>query len=149
MRPQAHVASGLLVWSVRRRPAREALAYVLAANLPDLDRPVAKRLGVKGRRHHVWPSHSALFWLVPTVAARRAGLPRSLVLCVWLHLVLDTYADGIVWLWPWRRTKVGLFRKPPEIVDDGWRTPAPLTSEPGKVEAAMWVAAGLALLAPD
>jgi hypothetical protein len=143
MRPQAHVASGLLVWSVLRRPLREAPVYALAANLPDLDRPVAKRLGVKGRRHHVWLSHSAVFWVAPSVAARRRP---SLVACVWIHLVLDTYADGIVWLWPAHREKIGLFRKPPEIVDDGWNTPAPLSTGLGRAEAAMWVGAGLALI---
>jgi hypothetical protein len=138
MRPQAHVASGLLVWSALRRPVHEAPAYVLAANLPDLDRPVAAKLGVKGRRHHVWPSHSAVFWLVPSVLARRHP---SLVACVWIHLVLDSWADGIVWLWPAHREKIGLFRKPASITDDGWDTP-----RWGRLEPAMWAAAGFALL---
>jgi hypothetical protein len=56
-----------------------------------------------------------------------------------VHLLLDTYADGIAWLWPYKEDKIGLFRRPP--------TPAPLDTELGKAEAAMWavVAARTAL----
>ena len=141
VRPQAHVASGLLVWSLSDAPLREAPLDVVGANLPDFDRAVAMRLGVTGRRHHVWPSHSALLWALPTLVALRTGRLARPMSLVWIHLVLDTYADGIVWLWPVHREKIGLFRKPPEIHDDGWNTPAPLSSELGKIELAMWTVA--------
>ena len=65
------------------------------------------------------------------------------VLALWVHLLLDTYADGIAWLWSWREDKIGLFRRAASIVDDGWNTPAPLDTELGKAEAAMWAAAAL------
>ena len=146
VRPQAHVASGLLVWSLSDAPMREAPLDVLAANLPDLDRTIAKRLGVEGRRHHVWPSHSALLWALPTLAALRTDVATRPMGLVWLHLVLDTYADGIVWLWPVHKEKIGLFRKPPEIHDDGWNTPAPLGSELGKIELAMWAVTAVSVL---
>ena len=58
MRPQAHVAASLLVWSAARAPWWEAPVCALAGNLPDLDRTVAERLGVKRRDHHRWVSHS-------------------------------------------------------------------------------------------
>ena len=138
MRPQAHVASGLMVWSLSGAPLREAPVDVVAANLPDFDRSIAKRLDVQGRKHHTWPSHSALLWAVPTLAALSTGRGQRAMGLVWVHLVLDTYADGIAWLWPASKDKVGLFRKPPEIHDDGWNTPAPLSSELGKAELAMW-----------
>ncbi len=116
----------------------------LAGNLPDLDRTVAKRLGVKRRDHHRWVSHSFAGWIGPTLLAlalgRRHGLVRRCVLAVWIHLLLDTYADGIAWLWPLREDKIGLFRRPASIVDDGWKTPAPLDTELGRAEAAMWAA---------
>ena len=145
MRPQAHVASSLLVWTASRdAPLAEAPLCVLAGNLPDLDRSVAKRLGVKRRDHHRWVSHSLVGWLAPTAialaAGRRSGTVRRATALVWVHLLLDTYADGIAWLWPLREDKIGLFRKPEEIHDDGWRTPAPLSSELGKAELGMWVA---------
>ena len=120
---------------------------VLAGNLPDLDRSVAKRLGVKRRDHHRWVSHSLAGWIGPTLLAlalvRRHPLVRRCVLALWVHLLLDTYADGIAWLWPWREDKIGLFRRSASIVDDGWNTPAPLDTELGQAEAAMWAAVAL------
>lgn len=120
---------------------------VLAGHLPDLDRSVAKRLGVKRRDHHRWVSHSLAGWIGPTLLAlalgRRHPLVRRCVLALWVHLLLDTYADGIAWLWPWREDKIGLFRRPASIVDDGWNTPAPLDTELGQAEAAMWAAVAL------
>ena len=77
---------------------------------------------------------------------RRHGAVRRAVVCLWGHLLLDTYADGIAWLWPWSEAKHGLFRKPPEIVDKGWTTPAPLRTEPGRIEAALWAGTLLGLL---
>jgi hypothetical protein len=51
---------------------------------------------------------------------------------------MDTYADGIAWLWPLREDKLGFFRKPEWIVDRGWNTPAPATTNLGRIELAMW-----------
>lgn len=119
----------------------------VAGNLPDFDRNVAKALGVKRRDHHRWVSHSLVGWLPPTVAAlalsrrsRHRGSIRRAAACVWLHLLLDTYADGIAWLWPLHRDKLGLFVQPDEIKDDGWRTPAPLHTNLGQAEASFWLA---------
>ena len=150
MRPQAHVASSLLVWSAAGAPLWEAPVCVLAGNLPDFDRDVAKRLGVRRRDHHRWVSHSFLGWAAPTVLALAASegtraqpAVRRATALVWVHLALDTYADGLAWLWPMREEKIGLFRKPREIHDDGWRTPAPLSTNMGRAEAAMWAGAAI------
>lgn len=148
MRPQAHTAAGLALWSAAGGPWWEAPLAALAGNLPDLDRSVARRLGVARRDHHRWVSHSFAGWAPPTVAALRAsrsGAVRRSVASVWVHLLMDTYADGIAWLWPLHRDKLGLFRKPPEIRDSGWTTPAPLDTNLGRIELALWavVAAGL------
>ena len=149
MRPQAHCAASLALWSWARAPAWEAPLCTLAGNLPDLDRSVAKRLGVTRRDHHRWVSHSLVGWAPPTallLVATRAPAARRAAAAVWGHLLLDTYADGIAWLWPLSERKIGLFRKPPEIVDDGWRTPAPFTTNLGRAEAAMWAATVAGLL---
>jgi LexA-binding, inner membrane-associated putative hydrolase len=143
----------LALWSAGRRPLWQAPLCLLAGHLPDLDRSVAKRLGVKRRDHHRWVSHSPAGWLPPSVLAlaaargrRHEGLVGLCVLSLWVHLLLDTWADGIAWRWPVSEEKVGLFRKPPWIVDRGWSTPAPLDTAPGRFEAGMWAAVALGVL---
>lgn len=120
----------------------------MCAHLPDFDRSVARRLGVTRRDHHRWISHSFAGWFPPTVVAllcaRRSGHARLVhrgLVSLWGHLALDTYADGIAWLWPATEDKIGWFRRAPGIVDRGWQTPAPLTTELGKAEAVMWILA--------
>ena len=153
MRPQAHIAASLLIWSCGPRGLIEAPACALAGNLPDLDRSVARRLGVTRRDHHRWVSHSFVGWAPPTALvlrgtrrSRHRGAVRRGVLALWVHLLLDTYADGIAWLWPLHRDKIGLFRRPEAIRDDGWNTPAPLDTNLGRAEAAMWLGTALNLV---
>jgi len=153
MRPQAHVAASLVVWSTGPRALWEAPVCVLCGNLPDLDRRVAKALGVKRRDHHRWVSHSLVGWGPPTALAllharrsRHGGAIRRGVAAVWLHLAMDTYADGLSWLWPLHKEKLGLFRKPDHIRDSGWSTPAPLDTNLGRIEAALWAAAAAGAL---
>lgn len=144
----------MVIWSAGRGTLPEAAVCLLCGHLPDIDRSVARRLGVRRRDHHRWISHSFAGWAPPTAVAliaargsRRSGLVGRGAVSLWTHLLLDTYADGIAWLWPVHKDKIGLFRKPPEITDKGWQTPAPLHTELGKVEAVMWaaVAAGLVI----
>jgi LexA-binding, inner membrane-associated putative hydrolase len=152
IRPQAHIAASLVIWSASPAPAWEAPVCAACGNLPDLDRSVARRLGVKRRDHHRWVSHSFAGWCGPTALAFRAargtrwaGPVNRGLLSLWTHLLLDTYADGIAWLWPLSEEKIGLFRGPPSSQDRGWRTRAPLDSELGRAEAAMWVTFAVAL----
>ena len=152
MRPQAHIAASLVIWGLSPAPFWEAPVCAVCGNLPDFDRSVARRLGVKRRDHHRWVSHSFAGWIGPSVLAcsaargtRHAGLVNRGVLSLWVHLLLDTYADGIAWRWPLSEEKIGWFRRAPGIVDDGWRTPAPLDTELGRAEAAMWATAAAAL----
>lgn len=144
MRPQAHCAASLAIWSWGGGGGREAPLALLCGNLPDLDRSVAKALGVRRRDHHRWVSHSLIGWLPPSLAllgvTRRPPARRALA-CLWAHLLLDTYADGIAWLWPVRKDKLGLFRQDKGIVDAGWNTQVPLDTRLGRAEAALWAAA--------
>ncbi len=148
MRPQAHCAASLAIWSCGGA-LREAPLCLLCGNLPDLDRSVAKAVGVKRRDHHRWVSHSLVGWLPPSLAllavSRRPAAVRALV-CLWGHLLLDTYADGIAWLWPASEEKIGLFRQDEGVVDAGWNTRVPLDSRLGRVEAAFWAAAAAGAL---
>ena len=152
MRPQAHTAASLVVCSPGPQTVPATALCLLCGHLPDFDRSVARRLGVRRRDHHRWVSHSFAGWCGPTAAvlwgsrgSRRAGLARRAAASLWVHLLLDTYADGIAWLWPVRKDKIGLFRRSPEIVDRGWQTPAPLHTELGRAELAMWALAGVRL----
>jgi LexA-binding, inner membrane-associated putative hydrolase len=147
------VAASLAVWSSTRGAVWEAPVCALAGNLPDLDRNVARALGVRRRDHHRWVSHSLVGWLPPSAVASRlardtAAQPavRRALACLWLHLLLDSYADGVAWGWPLSAEKVGLFRKPAWIRDRGWRTPAPLGTSMGTVEALLWSATAAGLL---
>ena len=147
MRPQAHTAAGLLVYAAAKdAPAWELPVDLVAAHLPDVDRNVAKALGVKRRDHHRWVSHSLVGWLPLTLVLMRHRAARRPLVALWSHLAMDTYADGLAWLWPVHQEKIGLFRQPPEIKDDGWNTPAPITTNLGRIEAAMWLGAALGLL---
>lgn len=135
------------------RSLPEGAVCALAGNLPDFDRNLARALGVRRRDHHRWISHSFVGWLPPTLLALRVqgrGTRRRLVqralACLWAHLLLDTYADGIAWLWPWHKEKIGCFRRDPAIKDRGWSTPASLTTELGRTEALLWASALLGLL---
>jgi hypothetical protein len=58
---------------------------------------------------------------------------------------MDSYADGLAWLWPLSEEKIGLFRKPAHIRDSGWTTPAPLDTNLGRIEAALWAAVVIGL----
>ena len=146
MRPQAHCAASLAIWSWGAGGLREAPVCLLSGNLPDLDRSIAKALGVKRRDHHRWVSHSLAGWLPPSLAllavSRRPAALRALG-CLWGHLLLDTYADGIAWLWPLREDKLGLFRQDEGVVDAGWRTRVPLDTRLGRAEAALWAVAAV------
>lgn len=153
MRPQAHVAASLAIWSTGPQALWEAPLCALCGNLPDLDRNVARALGVRRRDHHRWVSHSLLGWAPPTVLALRAARGRRHgpairrgVAALWAHLAMDTYADGLAWLWPLHRGKLGLFRQPERIRDAGWSTPAPLDTNLGRIEALLWAAAALNVL---
>jgi hypothetical protein len=95
-------------------------------------------------------SHSLAGWGPPTLLALWLGGDRRPVArgvaCLWSHLLLDSYADGIAWLWPVDEEKIGLFRKPDGIRDSGWSTPAPLSTEVGKIELGMWLVAAAGLV---
>jgi membrane-bound metal-dependent hydrolase YbcI (DUF457 family) len=134
-----------VVWSAGNGSLAEAPLTLVCGHLPDFDRTVAKKLGVKRRDHHRWVTHSFVGWAPPTVLAlaaargtRREAVVKRCVISLWLHLLLDSYADGIAWLWPLTEEKVGLFRGPPTSTDRGWHTKAPLDSEMGRAEAVMW-----------
>ena len=84
------------------------MAALLGAVLPDFDM-IWFHLVDQSRHHHrFWP-HIPAVWAVislitlPLMPRLRPAWVRPLAIAlagVWLHLLLDSWAGGILWLWP-------------------------------------------------
>lgn len=104
----AHLPSGYVMARLVRRPVRYLLpAALIGAMLPDLDM-LWFHLVDQGSVHHhrYWP-HIPLIWMAIAAPAlfvlHRIGLlPTGLVFfgAIFLHLMLDTIAGGILWGYP-------------------------------------------------
>lgn len=117
----AHLPAGYLTARLMARPpggtATPALllAGMAGGVFPDLDL-VYGALVDGGRVHHhrYWP-HLPLVWLAVTAIAaswnRAFRLRPALMVflaAVWGHLLLDSVAGDIWWLWPWHDTPFSL-----------------------------------------
>jgi inner membrane protein len=123
----AHIPAGYLLTKalVRRdRPDyRRLMATGLVASvLPDFDL-FYHYLGDGGaHEHHNYITHTPVFWLVLSLlaavvllVARRRDLLIYLAVVlsgVLLHLILDSVASGIMWLYPWSTAKLNLVPVP-------------------------------------
>lgn len=120
----AHLPAGYLVMNALlhgRRVSAVARRRLLAAGLlasvaPDFDLLYFYLLSDRQRVHHEYLPHLPLAWgpvlaaaaivLAATRAGRTAWLALAIVALNLLgHLVLDTTAGGIQWLWPFSRAE--------------------------------------------
>ena len=126
MTPGGHAGASIVVaYIVERCVFRSESAPVtlglsaLIGLLPDLDSLIALAID-RGQflrrrlRHHLFPTHTPLFYVVLTLLLLLAGSPRVAALFGVLtigHLVMDSWAtdDGIMWLWPLSRRQFSLF----------------------------------------
>jgi len=126
----AHLPAGwLLTRRLAPRLARDAgearrhMALGLAASvLPDVDLLYFYLIDGRNTVHHDYWTHIPAFWpaLAMLTAAvlllARARVPWrdfAVVLAgVLLHLLLDTVAGGIAWLYPWDATRIVLVEVP-------------------------------------
>jgi inner membrane protein len=127
----AHLPAGWLATSamlrgrdLAPRMRRRLMALGLAASvLPDLD--LLWFFLVDGRRqvHHAYLPHKPFAWIVALAVAAlvlrmlRARRTAWLALAVFganvmLHLVLDTTAGGIRWLWPLSEREIAMSHVP-------------------------------------
>lgn len=134
MRPQGHLAAGILVGSLMRRrldvsPAAAMAGGALAANLPDGDVAVAWALNkLYGTRidfslHHTWATHRPAAWAAAAAALYAAGLRRTgeLVAAGTLaHLAQDSVSDAIAWAWPLSSRRAGLQLDPGTMPAKQW-----------------------------
>lgn len=127
MTPSGHAGASIMAaYVVERCVFKSEVAPVtlglsaLVGLLPDLDGLVAMamdrgRISNKGKlRHHEFPTHTPLFYLVLTLGLWLIAPVEVVVLFGVLtfgHLLLDSWGtdDGIMWLWPLSRRRFGLF----------------------------------------
>ncbi len=130
----AHMPAGYLIgaaiarrWPQAMTPAAWA-ALLFGSVAPDLDLLYFYFLSDYSINHHIYPPHVPIVWLITSLtvmlslwAAPQRWRITWAMLCVgwWLHLVLDTVAGGIWWLWPWVTTPYVLMVVPPRF-DNHW-----------------------------
>ncbi len=126
MTPSGHAGASIVAAYVVERcvfkgnptPATLGLA-ALVGLLPDLDglvwmaRDRGRALKEK-LRHHEFPTHTPLFYLILTLGLGLIAPLKTTILFGILtlgHLLLDSWGtdDGIMWLWPLSRRQFGLF----------------------------------------
>jgi len=95
---------------------------LVAAVAPDLDLIYHYTLDNRVHPHHSYATHTPFFWLVVAglscaillIARRRQWLPYVVIALanILLHLVLDSVAAEIYWLWPFSNVAVNLVQVP-------------------------------------
>ena len=112
--PAGYIAGSALAGIAKRHqltdPGRLMLTVLVASILPDLDLLWFYFVDHRQHVHHTYWTHVPAFWLtlavcvsLISVAVRRSSaLPyiAAATLGVLVHLVLDTVAGGIYWLYP-------------------------------------------------
>lgn len=120
----AHLPSGYLLARTAergRRPVPGLLtAALVGAVLPDLDLVWFHFVDHASVHHHRYWPHIPLVWLgiaLVTLSVLWRGPFRATALvffaAIFLHLVLDTLAGGILWLWPFDTSLLSLVTIPP------------------------------------
>lgn len=131
----AHFAAGYLLSRrcltvYRHQPDYRVYMMIglLASILPDLDLLYFYLLDNRQHQHHSYWSHIPFYWLwlyallvfpVKRWAGPRTLLLLNLTLCnIMLHLLLDSVASGIKWLYPLTNYYYGVWQVP--AVYDFW-----------------------------
>lgn len=108
----AHLPAGYLMARAFPRNLPGLMPAVLAGSLlPDLDMLWFHLVDHGTVQHHMYWPHVPLFWLIVAVFClpmlRHFGLVKTglaFLAAVFLHLLLDTVAGGILWLYPFNTT---------------------------------------------
>ncbi len=136
MLPLGHIAAGYLVSHTLLATTHPPLTLsdqqyliwwgVFFGFAPDLDtffifKRTKRFIGSDEIDHRKFYSHAPVIWLIAGLAVFLiAVLVGSLFfkylgiliwLCSWTHFVLDSIQQGIMWLWPWRKSKFALGKK--------------------------------------
>lgn len=126
----AHLPAGYLFsrWLGQQLPGKLQSNWLLPCGLlgsilPDLDLLYFYLLDARQHHHHTYWPHLPVFWLPVTVIALNAlwhrrndqtfGCALAMLANIWLHLLLDSWAGDIWWLYPWLDKPFALVQVPP------------------------------------
>lgn len=123
----AHLPAGYLLTTAIQSRTRDwsrsiTATGLVASVLPDVDLLWFYLVGNRQAVHHAYLTHLPLFWialgalawmLARALCLPRAGLMIGVALAnLLLHMVLDSIAAGIWWLWPLSDVEVNLVNVP-------------------------------------
>jgi inner membrane protein len=104
----AHLPSGYILARTTDRHGGPLLWAALAGSVfPDIDMLWFHLVDHGAIHHHRYATHAPAFWVLvaagtlPFVRQKARAVIAMFLAAVILHLVLDTVAGGIMWLWPW------------------------------------------------
>ena len=106
----AHLPSGYVVGRLWPKAPLVLPAAVLGGVLPDFDMIWFYLVDDRAFHHHRYWVHIPAFWAVIAIAIvplaacfSRQNLPAVAVFftAIFVHIILDTIAGGILWHWPW------------------------------------------------
>lgn len=106
----AHLPSGYVLARLGRAPKGLPLAAALAGSVfPDLDLIWFYLVDDRAVHHHRYWMHAPAFWamvalvclpLIARLAPRFLKAASFFFVAIGLHLILDSLAGSIMWLWP-------------------------------------------------
>lgn len=125
----AHMPAGFLLSRHILKNNREASGYVkflllglVSSIAPDFDLAYFYLIDNRQHPHHSYWTHIPFFWLCIYTALllpvykwfgmRGIRLLSMVLLCGLLHLLLDSFASGIKWLYPFDTSYYGIWRIP-------------------------------------
>lgn len=104
----AHLPAGYLIGKAAQARdenghRRLLFAALLGSVLPDFDLLYFYLIDGQSTLHHNYFTHLPFFWLCvsPFLLPSRTG--RVFLVSIALHLLLDTWAGGIAWKWPFSK----------------------------------------------
>lgn len=105
-----HLPAGYLITKLAKTrcgSSRQLAAAALVGSVfPDIDLLYFYLVDHARTLHHHYLTHLPAFWLCVCALGGWSRAGRVFLLGVLVHLVLDTIAGGVLWLWPFSHSNV-------------------------------------------